>query len=224
MNTSGPRMSYSDFPAPDYYRDYPMHWQVAEYFDRYVDHFGMRDTITFNTTVEQRRARATTGVWEVTITGDGAGGGREVREYDAVLVGNGHHWDPRWPDPPFPGSDSFDGVQMHAHDYRDSDSSPASAWSWSASATAAMDIACALELRGGQDLSSPRAAGSTCCASASAASRSTSSCRRRGCPGPEAEGPRDDLEADRATVSDFGLPEPDHKVGHAHPTLSAGAL
>src|SRR4029079_16405636 len=32
MNTSGPRMSYSDFRAPDYYRDYPMHWQVAEYF------------------------------------------------------------------------------------------------------------------------------------------------------------------------------------------------
>ncbi len=29
-----------------------MHWEVREYFDRYVDHFGIRETITFNTKVE----------------------------------------------------------------------------------------------------------------------------------------------------------------------------
>ena len=31
----------------------------------------------------------------------------ETRRYDALLVANGHHWNPRWPEPPFPGS--FDG-------------------------------------------------------------------------------------------------------------------
>ena len=50
MNTSGPRMSYSDFPFGD--EDYPPHEDVGDYFDRYVDHFGIRDTITFNTRVE----------------------------------------------------------------------------------------------------------------------------------------------------------------------------
>ena len=34
------------------------------------------------------------------------------------MVANGHHWDARWPDPPFPGADAFAGLQLHAHDYR----------------------------------------------------------------------------------------------------------
>ena len=42
---------------------------------------------------------------------------RETRCYDALLVANGHHWDPRWPEPPIPGS--FDGEQIHAHDYKE---------------------------------------------------------------------------------------------------------
>ena len=51
----------------------------------------------------ERRA-ASTAEWEV----DGEGRRRREREtnrYRAVLVANGHHWDPRWPEPPFPGSD-----------------------------------------------------------------------------------------------------------------------
>jgi cation diffusion facilitator CzcD-associated flavoprotein CzcO len=47
MNTSRPRVAYSDFPMPGDQGDYPMHWDVREYFERYVDHFGFRDTITF---------------------------------------------------------------------------------------------------------------------------------------------------------------------------------
>ena len=43
--------------------------------------------------------------------------GGETRLYDAVLVANGHHWDPRWPEPPLAGS--FDGELIHSHDYRD---------------------------------------------------------------------------------------------------------
>ena len=47
---------------------------------------------------------------------------RQMEErFDALLVCNGHHWDPRWPEPMFPGHDTFAGTQMHAHDYRDSD-------------------------------------------------------------------------------------------------------
>ena len=115
INTSCPRMAYSDFPMPAYYPDYARHWEVREYFERYVDHFGFRHTITFGTTVDHVERRPD-GVFEVTTTGHE---GRHVREYDAVLVCNGHHWDARWPDPPYPGE--FDGEQIHAHDYREPD-------------------------------------------------------------------------------------------------------
>ena len=36
-------------------------------------------------------------------------------------MANGHHWDPRWPEPMFPGHDSFTGEQIHAHSYVDND-------------------------------------------------------------------------------------------------------
>ena len=38
-----------------------------------------------------------------------------------MLVANGHHWDPRWPEPAFPGAEAFAGEQMHAHYYREPD-------------------------------------------------------------------------------------------------------
>ncbi|WP_374456301.1 NAD(P)-binding domain-containing protein [Nocardioides sp.] len=115
INTSCPRMAYSDFPMPEDYPPYARHDQVHAYFEKYVDHFGFRHTITFDTTVEDV-SRAADGRWEVRITGPG---GTETRTYDAVLVANGHHWDARWPEPAYPGD--FDGEQIHAHDYRSGD-------------------------------------------------------------------------------------------------------
>jgi hypothetical protein len=113
INTSRDRMAYSDYPMPADYPDYPHHSQIAAYFDNYVDHFGFRDRILFNTRVE-KVSRAADGVYTVTFD-DG-----EAREYDVVLVANGHHWDARWPEPAFPGSDAFAGTQIHAHEYVDS--------------------------------------------------------------------------------------------------------
>jgi dimethylaniline monooxygenase (N-oxide forming) len=113
INTSRDRMQYPDFPMPASYPDFPHHTQVAAYFDAYVDHFGFRHRITFETGVE--RAAPVDGGWEVALDD-----GRRAR-YDALMVANGHHWDARWPDPPFPGADSFAGVQLHAHDYKGDD-------------------------------------------------------------------------------------------------------
>jgi cation diffusion facilitator CzcD-associated flavoprotein CzcO len=115
INTSCPRMAFSDFPMPADYPPYARHDQVHAYFEQYVDHFGFRDTITFDTTVEQV-TRSSDGRWDVRFTGPG---GTETRTYDAVLVANGHHWDPRWPEPAYPGT--FDGEQIHSHDYRSAD-------------------------------------------------------------------------------------------------------
>ena len=112
INTSRERMEYSDFPMPKRYPDFPHHTHIAEYFDDYVEHFCFRDHITFNTGVE-RAEREADGTWTVTLdTG-------ESRRYDALMVANGHHWDPRWPEPPFPGD--FDGEVMHSHYYIDNE-------------------------------------------------------------------------------------------------------
>ena len=112
INTSCPRMAYSDFAMPADYPPYARHEQVHAYFESYVDHFGFRHTITFNTTVDDVR-REPDGTWSVKTDGPT---GEHVETYDAVLVANGHHWDARWPEPAYPGT--FTGTQIHAHDYR----------------------------------------------------------------------------------------------------------
>jgi Flavin-binding monooxygenase-like len=112
INVSRERMAYSDFPMSDSYPDFPHHTHIREYFNAYVDHFGLREMITFNATVTHA-ARNEGGSWEVTLDNG------EIRAYDALLVANGHHWDPRWPEPAFPGSESFAGEQLHAHSYID---------------------------------------------------------------------------------------------------------
>ena len=58
INTSRERMAYTDLPMPADYPDFPHHTHIAAYFDDYVDHFGFRDRIRFETGVEHAaRAR-----------------------------------------------------------------------------------------------------------------------------------------------------------------------
>ena len=114
INTSRERMEYSDFPMPKSYPDFPHHTHIAQYFDDYVDHFGFRDRISFETGIE-RAERLPGGGWEITTD---AG---ETHRYDALFVANGHHWDKRMPEPMFPGAGSFTGLQMHSHDYTGED-------------------------------------------------------------------------------------------------------
>jgi len=108
IDTSKWRLAFEDFPVPADWPDFPHHAQLFQYFKDYVDHFGLRETITFNTGVEKARRNAE-GLWEVTLSTG------ETRLYDVLLVCNGHHWSPRIPD--YPGE--FDGVAFHSHAYRD---------------------------------------------------------------------------------------------------------
>jgi cation diffusion facilitator CzcD-associated flavoprotein CzcO len=112
INTSRQRMEFSDFPMPERLPDFARHDQIAAYFDAYVDHFGFRDRIAFETGIEHVDRRGDGG-FDVTLSGG------ERRAYDAVCVANGHHWDPRWPEPAFPGAETFAGEQMHSHSYVD---------------------------------------------------------------------------------------------------------
>ena len=110
INTSRERMEYADLPMPSSYPDFPRHDQIARYFDEYVDRFGLREKISFERGVRMA-TRTADGRWQVRLE-DG-----EQRLYDALIVANGHHWDPRWPEPAIPGE--FSGEVMHSHQYTD---------------------------------------------------------------------------------------------------------
>jgi len=114
INTSRGLMAYKTYPMPGDYPDYPNHFQIARYFDDYVDHFGLRPNIHFRT--EVKKVEPVDGEWDVTVENDGE---QVTNRYQAVIVANGHHWDARWPEPPFPGADEFEGEQIHVHNYRE---------------------------------------------------------------------------------------------------------
>jgi cation diffusion facilitator CzcD-associated flavoprotein CzcO len=218
INTSRERMEYSDYPMPTSYPDFPHHTHIARYFDDYVDHFGLRDQIVFQTGVEHA-SRDPEGVWNVRLeTG-------ETRRYDALLVANGHHWNPRWPEPAYPGS--FDGVQMHSHHYLENTDFRDKNVLVVGIGNSAMDIA----------------------VESSFVARNTYLSSRRGAyilPKYLFGRPLDQIGVNALTpilpfafrrailqamyrigvgkVQDYGLPEPDHRIGEAHPTISADFL
>jgi cation diffusion facilitator CzcD-associated flavoprotein CzcO len=108
INTDAKLMEYRDYPMPPDTPDYPSHRVIKAYFDDYAAHFGLREHIRFNTEVT-RAERGADGSWTVTLDRG------ESERFDALVVANGHHWDPRWPEPPYPGE--FDGPQIHSHEY-----------------------------------------------------------------------------------------------------------
>ncbi|MCM6775661.1 NAD(P)-binding domain-containing protein [Nocardia sp. CDC159] len=108
IDTSKYRLQFEDFPAPDGWPDFPHHAQLFQYFRDYVDHFGLRERIRFNTKVVVAE-RDPDGLWLVrTDTG-------ETAVYDVLIVATGHHWDPNLPD--YPGE--FHGELLHSHAYND---------------------------------------------------------------------------------------------------------
>jgi dimethylaniline monooxygenase (N-oxide forming) len=217
INTSRPRMEYTDFPMPHSYPDFPHHTQIAAYFEAYVDHFGLRERITFETGV-QHASRDEHGMWTVELdTG-------ETRSYDALIVANGHHWNTRWPEPTFAGADSFPGMQMHAHSYIDNSIFAGKRVVVLGMGNSAMDIA----------------------VESSYVAERTYLSARRGVwiiPKYVFGKPIDQLRNDpripfkiRQRITQqlirsyagpperYGLPKPDHRMGEAHPTVSGRIL
>lgn len=227
INTSRERMAYADHPMPSSYPDFPHHAQIAAYFDDYVDRFGLREHVRFETLVRHARRDddpTPGGRWHLELA-DGT-----VERFDALLVANGHHWDPRWPEPAFPGAEAFAGRQMHAHEYVSSDELAGKDVVVLGMGNSAMDIA----------------------VEASYVARSTTLAARSGVwilPKYLMGRPVDQpalgrllllnpripprvrhvliqavLIAAQGRPQDHGLPAPDHRFGAAHPTVSGRIL
>ncbi len=223
INTSRDLMSYATYPMPDDYPDYPNHWQIAAYFDDYVDHFGLRERISFRTEVT-RVAPVGGGEWKVTVE-DGRGR-EETHRYGAVMVANGHHWDPRWPEPPFPGAEEFGGEQLHAHYYREPDVLVGKRVLVLGIGNSATDIA----------VESSRYADATYLAMRRGAYVIPK--YLRGVPTDEAGPPilsrlplgvqrfffMSSIKVAAGDMTKYGLPAPDHKLLEAHPTVSSDLL
>jgi dimethylaniline monooxygenase (N-oxide forming) len=220
INTSRQMMEYASYPMPEDLPDYPHHTQIARYFDDYVDHFGFRDRIRFRAEVRLVTPDGD-GHWRVTLD-DGS-----ARIYDAVMVANGHHWDPKFPEPPFPGQASFSGDQLHAHFYREPDErfvdknvlvlGIGNSATDIAVETSRVSTMTYLAMRRGAHVVPKYMAGTPT----------------------DQLGPKwlsrlpfqftralfvRELKHVQGPMENYGLPKPDHKLGEAHPTVSADLL
>jgi len=207
---------------PDEYPDYPSHFQIAKYFDDYAERFGLLERITFRTQVVA--AEPVDGEWEVTV--EDADGKRSSERYRAVLVANGHHWKPRWPEPAFAGADEYEGEQVHVHHYREPEILVGKRVLVLGIGNSAVDVA----------VESSRIAEKTFLAMRRSAHVIPKFLG--GKPVDEATPPITTylpmsvrrffmtrlLKLTVGEVTDYGLPKPDHKLLEAHPTVSSELL
>ncbi|MFD7714699.1 flavin-containing monooxygenase [Streptomyces sp. NPDC059814] len=119
-NISKESMSFSSLAMPETYPVFPHHSKVLAYLEDYAASFGLHRHIALGTEVTSVRP-LDDGGWEVARRRRGDAD-VETQRYTEVVVANGHHWDPRLPDPPLPGAEDFEGPAVHSHDYRSPES------------------------------------------------------------------------------------------------------
>ena len=104
---------YEDFTFDDFDKtipDYPSHDQLRRYFQAYAKQFNLYPHIQFNTLVDKCEL-SDEDIWKVTTTKDGVS---STEIFTDLVVCNGHHWQPRFPD--YPGT--FTGKFIHSHQYK----------------------------------------------------------------------------------------------------------
>ena len=103
---------YEDFPLPKNAADYPSHKELLQYFQAYTDHFDLNKNIKFKTEV-MHCSQNTEHKWKVKWKD--LNENRVIDdEFDALVVCNGHHHEPRHPN--YPGK--FSGEYLHSHQYK----------------------------------------------------------------------------------------------------------
>ena len=103
---------YEDYPLPESASDYPSHKELLKYFDGYADHFDIKKNIKFGTEVVKCK-QSDNDKWTVEWCHIESNK-KETSNFDALVVCNGHHHEPRYPD--YPGE--FTGEYLHSHDFK----------------------------------------------------------------------------------------------------------
>jgi cation diffusion facilitator CzcD-associated flavoprotein CzcO len=101
---------FAGFPMPAAYPLFPSRDQMLDYILGFAAEHGLEEAVTFGTEVTAARPLGARGLdgWEVTL------GSGERRVYAAVIVANGHLWDPLVPE--YPGR--FTSHTVHSSRYR----------------------------------------------------------------------------------------------------------
>ncbi|HRF10218.1 MAG TPA: NAD(P)-binding domain-containing protein [Xanthobacteraceae bacterium] len=98
--------AFADFPMPADWPAYPGRAQIEQYFKDYAKHFALYPLIRFNDGVA--RLEPSGSKWRATFDRG------ETRDYDGVVIANGHLSDPLMPKI----SGNFSGTLLHAKEYK----------------------------------------------------------------------------------------------------------
>ena len=104
---------YADYTFDDFdpeAADYPSHDELRRYFQAYARHFNLYPYIRFNTLVIHCQ-RINDQEWVISSETKGV---RSIEKFTDLVVCNGHHWNPRWPN--YPGK--FTGEYLHSHHFK----------------------------------------------------------------------------------------------------------
>ncbi|XP_015597693.1 flavin-containing monooxygenase FMO GS-OX-like 4 [Cephus cinctus] len=120
-NLPGKIMNFPDFSRlGEMEHGYVTHQQVLQYLRNYADHFQLHRLIQLNVRVENIKPKVSSDLaesskWNVRIKNLKTQN-IEEREFDAVLICNGHFFEPNIPS--IPGIETFPGTFLHSHSYR----------------------------------------------------------------------------------------------------------
>jgi cation diffusion facilitator CzcD-associated flavoprotein CzcO len=98
--------AFADFPMPEEWPAYPGRVQIEEYFKNFAKRSDLYPLIRFNDGVA--KLERLDGGWRATFDKS------ETRDYEGVLIANGHLSDPLMPEV----SGNFSGTLMHAKEYK----------------------------------------------------------------------------------------------------------
>ena len=104
---------YEDFPFDEFNpetADYPSHEVLRNYFQAYARKFNLYPFIQFGTMVKECKWVDELN-WQVTTEKDGI---ETTEQFTHLVVANGHHWKPRFPE--YPGE--FTGEFLHSHHFK----------------------------------------------------------------------------------------------------------
>nr|XP_012151606.1 PREDICTED: senecionine N-oxygenase-like isoform X2 [Megachile rotundata] len=108
-------MGYPDFPVPNSPESYLTRSQMLNFLVSYCDHFKLRPYIRLLHNVELVEPSNGDRKWTVKVK-DLKNNVVLNESFDAVMVCNGHYFEPSFPN--LKGQNVYQGKQMHSHDYR----------------------------------------------------------------------------------------------------------